>query len=89
MLNFDWAFNKVKMQQAQETLAKKRLLNPSLEITEDMIKAEYIARAGLLVEDKPEVEVDPISKAVKVKRKDPKDKEIADLKKKLATKKDD
>jgi len=67
---YEWAFNKLKLQQSELALKKKRELNPALVIDEPAIKAEYIARGGLLTEDKPEIEVDPVTKAVRVKHKD-------------------
>lgn len=84
---YEWVVNKAKFSQAKLALEQQKLLNPSLVITEEMIKNEYVKRAGLLIEDKPEIEVDPLTKAVKVVRKDPKDKEIANLKAELAVKK--
>lgn len=86
MLKFSWAYNSIKLHQAEMALTERKKLNPALVIDEAAIKEEYIKRAGLLTEDKPEVELDPRTKAVIVKRKDPKDKKIADLEAKLAEK---
>jgi len=55
---YAWAFNKVKLSQAIQALNKRKELDPRVEINEETIKAEYIRRAGLVVEATiPESEV--------------------------------
>lgn len=48
--NYDWAFNKIKLQQSIEALEQKKTFDQSVEINEATIKAEYIARAGHLAQ---------------------------------------
>lgn len=48
MVNYDWAVNKVKLQQAEEAVIKD-----GKEANEKNVKAEYVKRGGLLSEKAP------------------------------------
>lgn len=48
MVNYDWAVNKVKLQQAEEAVIKD-----GREANEKNVKAEYVKRGGLLSEKAP------------------------------------
>lgn len=52
---YDWAFNKVKLNQAYSELVAQQRLNPELKITEDSIMENYIAHKGLLSDDQKRV----------------------------------
>lgn len=45
---YDWAFNAIKLQQSIESLTQKKSMDQSVQINEASIKAEYIARGGLI-----------------------------------------
>lgn len=51
-INYDWALNPVKLEQAIEALTKKKAVDSKVEINEESIKEEYIARAGLMRPEK-------------------------------------
>ena len=46
MQTYEWAENKIKLQAAILQLKEAQKANPSIVITEDMIKAAYVARCG-------------------------------------------
>ncbi len=49
-MNYDFAYNRTKLAQAVNHLNSMKLINPTIEITEEVVRAEYIKRGGLIVE---------------------------------------
>lgn len=47
---YDFAYNRTKLAQAVNRLNSMKLINPTIEITEEAVRAEYIKRGGLIVE---------------------------------------
>lgn len=48
--NYDWAPNKVKLQQSVTALENRAKLDPSIKINEETVREEYISRAGRIFE---------------------------------------
>lgn len=48
-LDYKWAFNKIKLEQAQKDLVEAKKLNPNVVIDEASIKARYELRGGLVL----------------------------------------
>lgn len=55
MKPFEWAVNPIKLQRAQNAIAKWNELNPTQkkELSDENVKAEYVKLGGLLVCDAP------------------------------------
>lgn len=50
MSNYEWAANPIKLQIAVKFLADKKKIDPSTTVDEETVKAEYIRRAGLVLD---------------------------------------
>lgn len=61
MHQYDWAVNNIKLQLSILAITQKNKLDPRIEISEENIKANYIARGGLLTQDVPEKEIVEVS----------------------------
>lgn len=66
---FSWAVNDTKLTLAIRDVTEAKKLDPKVEISEETIKAAYVKRGGLLLEDAPE----KVKKAITKKRKSQKD----------------
>lgn len=53
MMDYQFAVNKIKLQQAITAIKNRNILNPltPIEINEETVKEEYVKRAGLLLEN--------------------------------------
>ncbi len=51
---YPWAVNQAKLIKAVDVLNELKKINPAIKITEEIVKEEYVKRAGLLSNDKPE-----------------------------------
>ncbi len=47
---FDWAANPLKLAASERALVARKQIDPSVIVDEESIKAEYIKRAGLVLE---------------------------------------
>lgn len=47
-----WAVNVAKLMQAVKAANDQKLLNPSFDVTDESVRAEYVKRGGLLSENK-------------------------------------
>jgi len=58
--DFNWAHNKIKLQRAIVALQIAKATNPSIEINEETIKAQYIKLAGLVLTEEEMATTQPI-----------------------------
>ena len=66
MYDYDWAFNKLKLNQSVSALMERKKADPSVVIDEKSIKAEYIRRAGKVLEVPVDVKKEVKEEAVPV-----------------------
>lgn len=55
MHSYEWAVNKTKLSQAIKFVTDQSKINPKIEVNEETIKENYIARAGLLAEEEAQI----------------------------------